>query len=190
MKSFKIQRLGEVLEKRGRSRSAHYADIQQGLFTKPVLIGARAVGWPEYETIDINAARIAGKSNKEIRALVCKLETDRKANKLPPATPPKSMPPCEEDGIDDAYMAIEEMVTRECQSLQYESERQARQMLFDIANKLHGKGAHHYADYLDFYCGSNSEALCPKKLTAIAEEIELGGFSEEAAYIREVAPEL
>lgn len=73
-----ILRLPAVLKERGRSRSAHYQDIQQGLFTKPVSIGLRAVGWPENEVLALNAARIAGKSNDEIRQLVFKLEAARK----------------------------------------------------------------------------------------------------------------
>lgn len=74
-----ILRLPEVLRRRGRSRSAHYLDIQQQLFTQPVGIGARAVGWPEHEVAALNAARVAGKSENEIRALVTKLQADRKA---------------------------------------------------------------------------------------------------------------
>lgn len=77
--SQKILRLPNVLSERGRSRSAHYLDIQQGLFTRPVAIGLRAVGWPSGEVAAINAARIAGKNDEEIRALVVKLEADRKA---------------------------------------------------------------------------------------------------------------
>jgi len=73
-----IFRLPDVLKQRGRSRSAHYLDIQQGLFTRPVQIGLRAVGWPENEVLALNAARIAGKSDEEIRQLVIKLETVRK----------------------------------------------------------------------------------------------------------------
>jgi prophage regulatory protein len=73
-----ILRLPTVLRKRGRSRSAHYLDIQQGLFTRPVSIGARAVGWPEHDVDALNAARIAGKTDEEIRALVVKLEAARK----------------------------------------------------------------------------------------------------------------
>lgn len=74
-----IQRLPAVLRERGRSRSSHYLDIQQGLFTHPVQIGLRAVGWPSSEVAAINAARIAGKSDEEIRALVVILEAARKA---------------------------------------------------------------------------------------------------------------
>jgi prophage regulatory protein len=74
-----IQRLPTVLHERGRSRSSHYLDIQQGLFTHPIQIGLRAVGWPSSEVTAINAARIAGKTDEEIRALVLKLEAARKA---------------------------------------------------------------------------------------------------------------
>ena len=74
-----ILRLPAVLRERGRSRSAHYLDIQQGLFTCPVQIGLRAVGWPAGELATLNAARIAGKTEEEIRSLVVKLEAARKA---------------------------------------------------------------------------------------------------------------
>ena len=73
-----ILRLPAVLHERGRSRSAHYLDIQQGLFTHPVSIGARAVGWPSDEVAALNAARIAGKTDEQIRALVVALEAARK----------------------------------------------------------------------------------------------------------------
>jgi prophage regulatory protein len=71
-------RLPTVLRERGRSRSAHYLDIQQGLFTHPVQIGLRAVGWPANELATLNVARIAGKSEADIRALVMQLEAARK----------------------------------------------------------------------------------------------------------------
>lgn len=73
-----ILRLPEVLRQRGRSRSTHYLDIQQGLFPHPVAIGARAVGWPEHEVAAVNDARIAGRSDDEIRELVARLEAARK----------------------------------------------------------------------------------------------------------------
>lgn len=74
-----ILRLPEVLRKRGRSRSAHYLDIQNGLFIAPVRIGARASGYPEDEVHALNVARIAGKPDDEIRALVARLLAARKA---------------------------------------------------------------------------------------------------------------
>jgi len=75
----RILRLPIVLSQNGYSRSTHYAYIQQGLFTKPVKLGVRAVGWPESEVIAIIEARIAGKSDQEIRQLVVKLGAARKA---------------------------------------------------------------------------------------------------------------
>lgn len=75
----RIQRLTEVIIQRGRSRSSHYDDIKKGLFTRQVSIGLRAVGWPANEVAAINAARIAGKTDNEIRELVIKLEAARKA---------------------------------------------------------------------------------------------------------------
>lgn len=74
-----LLRLPAILKKRGRSRSAHYADIKAGLFVKPVLIGLRATATPEHEVNALNAARIAGKSDDEIRELVKQLEAARKA---------------------------------------------------------------------------------------------------------------
>jgi prophage regulatory protein len=77
-----IQRLRAVLHERGRSRSSHYLDIQQGLFTHPVQIGLRAVGWPSSEVAALNAARISAKTDQEIRSLVVKLEAARKTADL------------------------------------------------------------------------------------------------------------
>ena len=64
---------------RGRKKSAHYADIKNGTCTAPVALGARSVGWPAGEIEALNAARIAGKSDDDIRALVAKLHAARKA---------------------------------------------------------------------------------------------------------------
>lgn len=79
MVNYAILRLPAVLQARGRSRSTHYLDIQQGLFTRPVSLGARAVGWPEHEVAALNEARIAGKCEADIRSLVRTLEASRKA---------------------------------------------------------------------------------------------------------------
>lgn len=73
-----ILRLPAVKAETGYSRSTHYLRIAQGLFTKPVRLGARAVGWPAGEVAALNAARIAGKSDEQIRALVVELEAARK----------------------------------------------------------------------------------------------------------------
>ena len=60
-----------------RSHASIYNAIRAGLFTKPVPIGERAVGWPDREVQAINAARIAGKSEAEIRELVSRLHAKR-----------------------------------------------------------------------------------------------------------------
>lgn len=60
-----------------RSHASIYNAIRAGLFTKPVSIGERAVGWPDSEVQAINAARIAGKPEAEIRELVCRLHAKR-----------------------------------------------------------------------------------------------------------------
>lgn len=74
-----IFRLPAVKAESGYSRSTIYLRISQGLWTKPVSLGARAVGWPADEVAALNAARIAGKTDAEIRALVIKLQAARKA---------------------------------------------------------------------------------------------------------------
>ena len=73
-----ILRLPAVRSESGLSRSTIYLRIAQGLWTKPISLGARAVGWPSSEVAAINAARIAGKTDEEIRKLVVKLEAARK----------------------------------------------------------------------------------------------------------------
>ena len=77
--TYKILRLPAVKSDSGYSRSTIYLRISQGLWPSPVSLGARSVGWPAYEVASMNAARIAGKSDDEIRALVAKLEAARKA---------------------------------------------------------------------------------------------------------------
>ena len=61
----------------GDSRSTIYRKIKKGLFTKPVQIGGERVAWPANEVTAINQARIAGKSDEEIKALVIELEAAR-----------------------------------------------------------------------------------------------------------------
>jgi prophage regulatory protein len=73
-----ILRLPAVIASTGLSRSTIYLRIAQGVFPKPVSLGGRAVGWPASEVVSLNAARISGKSNSEIRDLVVKLEAARK----------------------------------------------------------------------------------------------------------------
>lgn len=73
-----IYRLPQVKQFTGHKSSATiYGAIRKGLFTRPVLIGDRAVGWPIYELNAIVNARIAGKSKADIAKLVNKLHRDR-----------------------------------------------------------------------------------------------------------------
>ena len=59
------------------SHTSIYSAVHDGLFTEPVLLGRRAVGWPHHEVEAINQARIAGKSDADIRALVVQLHAAR-----------------------------------------------------------------------------------------------------------------
>ena len=72
-----IWRRKQVQAENGLSRSTLYLQIARGLFPRPIRLGARAVGWPAREVAALNAARIAGKSDGEIRELVTKLHADR-----------------------------------------------------------------------------------------------------------------
>ena len=51
--------------------------IKVGLITTGVAIGQRSKGWPDHEVKAINAARIAGKSETEIREVVTRLHAKR-----------------------------------------------------------------------------------------------------------------
>lgn len=72
-----ILRRPQVQARTGYSRSTIYQQIADGLWTHPVAMGARAVGWPESEVEAINAARIAGRPEDDIRELVQRLEAAR-----------------------------------------------------------------------------------------------------------------
>lgn len=73
-----ILRIPAVKFESGLSRSTIYLRVEQGLWTRPVSLGPRAVGWPSHEVETLIVARIAGKTDEEIRALVVKLEASRK----------------------------------------------------------------------------------------------------------------
>lgn len=73
-----IWRLPAIKAEMGwRSDASPYNAIKEGLFTTGVAIGQRARGWPDYEVKAIAAARIAGKSDGEIRELVKALHARR-----------------------------------------------------------------------------------------------------------------
>lgn len=63
----------------GLSNSGLYDHIAKGLYTAPVKISVRCSAWPAGEVEAINAARIAGKSDDELRKLVRTLHAQRVA---------------------------------------------------------------------------------------------------------------
>jgi len=73
-----LLRLPAVLAESGLSRSTIYNRIKEGLWPKQVSLGERASGWPASEVAALNAARIASKSDEEIRQLVVRLAIARK----------------------------------------------------------------------------------------------------------------
>ena len=61
------------------SHASIYCAVHAGLFTVPVQIGQRSVGWPDHEVAAINAARVRGDSDDQIKVLVNKLHAARMA---------------------------------------------------------------------------------------------------------------
>lgn len=74
----RLLKLPEVCERRARGATSHYNDISRGLWTRPVKCGVRSSSWPEHEVEALICARIAGKTDDEIRELVQKLEAARR----------------------------------------------------------------------------------------------------------------
>ena len=62
-----------------RTHASIYTAIKAGLFTTGIAISQRSVGWPDYEVKAINAARIAGQSDTQIKELVQRLHAKRTA---------------------------------------------------------------------------------------------------------------
>lgn len=75
--SLALLRRKQVEAETGYTRSTLYLRISQRLFVRQVSLGARAVGFPAGEVAAINAARIAGKTDDEIRKLVQRLHAAR-----------------------------------------------------------------------------------------------------------------
>ena len=74
----RILRFPEVKKLSGLSRSTIYARVHEGLFPRPILLGRRMVGWRESEIAALNAARVRSETEDAIRALVERLERDRR----------------------------------------------------------------------------------------------------------------
>jgi prophage regulatory protein len=74
----KILRMPAAKDRAGhRSDASIYNAIRAGLWTAGVAIGQRAKGWPDFEVDAIISARIAGKSDDQIRELVKALHAKR-----------------------------------------------------------------------------------------------------------------
>ena len=72
-----ILRMPAAKSQSGYSRSTIYLRITQGLWTKQISLGPRAIGWPANEVAALNIARISGKSDDDIRELVKSLHIQR-----------------------------------------------------------------------------------------------------------------
>lgn len=74
-----LVRLPGVIALTGMGRATIYDYMQRGLFVQPVKLGPKLAAWPRDEIDRINAARIAGRSPDEIKALVVALVDARKS---------------------------------------------------------------------------------------------------------------
>jgi prophage regulatory protein len=71
--------IAPVLDTTQNGKSKHYGDIREGLMIPPVRLGRRKKGYPRHEVQAINAARLRGASDEEIRQLVRQLIEQRRA---------------------------------------------------------------------------------------------------------------
>lgn len=60
-----------------RSHNSIYSAIRAGVFPRQIQIGPRSVGWPSDEVEAITTARVAGKTEEELRDLVTLLHSQR-----------------------------------------------------------------------------------------------------------------
>jgi prophage regulatory protein len=73
-----LLRLAAVKQRTGhRATASIYGQIREGIFSAPVQIGLRAVGWPSHEVDAIIRARMAGADKEALKALVNKLHQQR-----------------------------------------------------------------------------------------------------------------
>lgn len=72
-------RLPDVKQRLGLSEPTIYRHMKDGLLPKCVCVGPRAVAWPSDEIEAITSARVSGKDDAAIRALVKELTAARAA---------------------------------------------------------------------------------------------------------------
>ena len=73
----RLLRCPEVEALRGFKRGRIYEECRQGLLPAPIKNGKRSSAWPLSEILAVNRARIAGKTDDEIRSLVSELVARR-----------------------------------------------------------------------------------------------------------------
>jgi prophage regulatory protein len=71
-------RLPAVLERRAKSRSVFFREVQSGVCTPPVKIG-RNTFWPRHEINALMAAEMNGATPEQMKRLVLELVDQRKA---------------------------------------------------------------------------------------------------------------
>lgn len=83
--AFQLPQLPQLLDQRnaaaalGCKRAKFFADVREGLITKPVRLGTRTVRWLASDIERILRARISGAKNPDVRELVSTLEAERQA---------------------------------------------------------------------------------------------------------------
>ncbi|WP_417724095.1 helix-turn-helix transcriptional regulator [Salipiger sp.] len=70
-----------TMDATGFSRPYLYALMKDGLFPRPVKWGDKFSVWPEDEVYAVINARVAGRSNEELRQLVAEL-TDARSTRI------------------------------------------------------------------------------------------------------------
>ena len=70
-------RMPQLVQLLGICRSSIYTQIEQGLLTKQISVGARAIALPRFEVLKIMESRMRGDSEDEIRELVNQLHSNR-----------------------------------------------------------------------------------------------------------------
>lgn len=73
----KILKRPAVSDLTAKPRATLYKEIRLGLFVRPVRLGPRSVGWFLHEIEEMLKARLAGKSDDDIRVLVDELHAAR-----------------------------------------------------------------------------------------------------------------
>jgi len=77
-KVVRLLRREKAREITGDSNAVFYDKQNKGLLPRPIKIGLRSVAWPEHELVRVANARIAGRSDEEIKKLVASIMAERR----------------------------------------------------------------------------------------------------------------